>query len=526
MVLKTKNPPDEYSGSSAGSLTMDIILRFILAYTGWPWLSIAAALHILAFLIVSYHCLLQRRVATSALLWIFVAWSLPVIGPFLYLIAGVNRLPTKGWQKHRSDEQLLSTRQEITEKNTPELVYWRAVHNGFISEPPTQFGKQLNSSMDVSLRQYPLLTGNKITPLLNGDEAYPQMLEAIKNAEHHIHLISFIIKNDNTGTRFMNALADKAREGCKVRVVFDRIGSSSGILSGFFRKYRKIPNMEVVSWTQANFFKRQFQINLRNHRKIMVVDGTQAFIGGININDRNITRGDIPPFEDFHFNVRGPAVQELQYTFLRDWHFMTNQDPAELLHQKHFPPISKQGDTPLRIVNSGPTTGEMKIVADVVFTCIVSARQDIIAATPYFVPENDILQALRIAALKGVRVRLIVPEKNNHFTAGWAGRARYQDLLEAGVEIYERKPPFMHAKALFIDDEVALVGTANLDERSLRLNYETNLAVYDPAFISELKRNLIYELSMSTSIPLEHWLNRPMRQRILENFCNLLTPIL
>ena len=168
----------------------------------------------------------------------------------------------------------------------------------------------------------------------------------------------------------------------------------------------------------------------------------------------------------------------------------------------------------------------MKIFADVVFTCIVSARQDIIAATPYFVPENDILQALRIAALKGVRVRLIVPEKNNHFTAGWAGKARYQDLLEAGVEIYERQPPFMHAKALFVDDEIALVGTANLDERSLRLNYETNLAVYDPAFISELKRNLIYELSMSTSILLEQWLNRPMQQRILENFCNLLTPIL
>ncbi|MFW5996410.1 MAG: cardiolipin synthase [Lentisphaeria bacterium] len=490
------------------------------------WLGFLGFLHLLVFLVVAYHCLQNRRPATSALLWIFVAWAFPVVGALFYLAFGINRLPVKGWLKHEADQKLLSERQKIEEGEAPELVYWRAVHNRFMTEPPTDFGKTLNTAMDASLKEYPLLGGNDVKPLLNGDEAYPAMLDAIRKAEHHIHLVSFIIRNDESGRNFMEALASKAREGCEIRLIFDRFGSSAAVFSGFFRKYRSVPNFEIVSWTQANLLKRQLQYNLRNHRKILVVDGKKAFIGGINISDSNVTRGKTPPFEDFHFKVSGPVVQELQYTFLRDWHFMTRQSAAKLLHQRFFPELPAVGSGSVRIINSGPTTGEMKIISDIVFSSIVSARCDIVAVTPYFVPGDDLLQAIRTAALRGVRTRLIVPEKNNHTIAGWAARARYQDLLEAGVEIYERRPPLIHAKALIIDDEVALIGTANLDERSLRLNYETNLAVYEQKFIAELKQLLIYELSQSNSICLATWLQRPRQQRILENFCNLFSPVL
>lgn len=508
-------------------MLMDILLQIsTLLENRGLWIGALGFLHLLLFLAVAYHCLQNRRPATSALLWIFIAWTLPALGALFYLAFGINRLPVKGWLKHQADQELLSERQKIAEGEAPELVYWRAVHNQFMTEPPSDFAKTLNNAMDASLKEYPLLGGNDIKPLLNGDEAYPAMLEAIRQAENHVNLVSFIIKNDNTGREFMDLLADKAREGCEIRLIYDRYGSSTAVFSGLFRKYKAVPNFEILSWTQANVLKRQLQYNLRNHRKLLVVDGKQAFVGGINISDTNVTRNNIPPFEDFHFQVSGPVVQELQYTFLRDWHFMTRESAANLLHQRFFPELPAKGSAAVRIVNSGPTAGEMQIISDVVFSCIVSARRDILAVTPYFVPGDALLQAIRIAALRGVRTRLIVPQKNNHTIAGWAARARYEDLLEAGVEIYERRSPFIHAKALTVDDEVALIGTANLDERSLRLNYETNLSVYDQGFIAELKQLLVYELSQSNKVSLAAWLDRSRQQRILENFCNLFSPVL
>lgn len=507
----------EISGSPA--VTAAITLN-------WSWLSFSTALHMLLFLLVTYHCLKERREATSALLWIFVAWSFPVIGPIFYLSFGINRVSTKGWLKKRADQRLLGQRQQIEQNDSPQMTYWRAVHDNSTTEPNTEFARELNAAMSAVLTDYPLLGGNDIKLLINGDEAYPEMLEAIAQAKDHIHLQSFIIHNDLIGRRFLNSLAEKASQGVKVRLLYDRFGSTHGVLTGFFHKYKRIENFEVVGWTQANPVKRQFQLNLRNHRKVLIIDGQEAFTGGINISKRNITRENSPPIQDYHFRVRGPIVQEMQFAFLGDWHFMTSQDPDFLLAQRYFPRVNTRGPALVRLVNGGPSTSEKNIISDVYFTCIVSAEEDIVAATPYLVPTVDLLQAFRAAALRGVRVRLVVPEKNNHSYAGLAGQARYETLLEAGVEIYERNPPFMHAKALVIDNSFTLVGTANFDERSLRLNYETNLAVHASDLAAEVKRAVLAEIEVSHRINLAEWRSRPFRQRILENFCNLMTPIL
>ena len=492
----------------------------------WPWVSYGSALHVVAFLLVTYHCLKERREATVALLWIFVAWSFPVIGPIFYLSFGINKVPSKGWLKQRADERLVGQRRQIQEANSPQLAYWRAVHENSVAEPDTEFARELNSAMNAGLTDYPLLGGNHLELLINGDEAYPQMLSAIGKAQDHIHLQSFIFKNDSVGRQFMEALVAKARAGTTVRILVDRFGSTHGVLTGFFRRYRGVPNLEIAGWTQANPVKRQFQINLRNHRKLLIVDGEEAYTGGINISTRNVQRPAGPAIRDYHFKVRGPIVQEMQFSFMGDWHFMTSQDPHMLLDQRYFPKVEPEGNALVRLVNGGPSTAEKNIISDVIFTCIVSAESDIVAATPYLVPTVDLLQAFRSAALRGVRVKLVVPAKNNHSYAGMAGRARYETLLEAGVEIYERPPPFMHAKALIIDNSFALVGTANLDERSLRLNYETNLAVHDPSFAAELKRAVLAEIEQSSKIELAKWRERPFAHRIAENFCNLMTPIL
>lgn len=485
---------------------------------------LAGALHILLFFMVSLHCLYRRREASSALLWIFLAWMLPVVGPLLYLFFGIYRVPLKAWHKKEAEQEFLQERRALEEDALP-LAYWRAVHEGEATEPDTPLGRDLNHAMDQFLKEDPLLGGNAITPLVGGEEAYPLMLDSIRAARHHIHLQTFILGADEVGRRFMDLLAAKAREGVTVRLMYDSFGSTYAILRFFFRQYRHIPNLRLVPWTQSNVLKRRFQVNLRNHRKVLIVDGREAFTGGLNLARNNLEHKGTPAIRDYHFHLRGPIVQELQYAFLRDWNFMTDDDPGTLLHAQHFPHLEPVAKAKIRVVNSGPSSA-LETITDVIFAMIVSARRQLIAVTPYFVPTPDILRALRFAALRGVDVRLIVPARSNHIYAGLAGQALYEELLEAGVRIFERRSPFMHAKALLVDDEVALVGTANLDVRSLRLNYETNLVVFDAACINALKRIVLEDLAMSDPLTLPVWRQRPLYRRWLENFCNLLTPIL
>ena len=490
----------------------------------WEWWCFGTAMHGLAFLLVCLHCLKQRREATSSLLWMFVAWSFPVVGPILYLSFGVYRVPDKGWRKHQRNQEFLAHRRSREQESLP-LAYWRAVHEARAAEPEDPFAHDLNHAMDAILDEYPLLGGNKVELLVNGTEAYPAMLEAIKGARHHIHFQTFMFWNDEVGRAFLDAMAEKARDGVRVRLLYDRFGSSQAVFSGLMRRYRTVPNLEMAGWTQANLIKRQFQINLRNHRKVLVTDGRIAFTGGVNVHRENLDTDTAPAIRDYHFSLRGPIVQELQYSFLRDWYFVTETDPDELLHADHFPEIPPAGSALVRLVNSGPAS-ELEAIEDVFFTCLTSARRQVLAVTPYFVPPPDILRAFRSAALRGVDVRLVVPRINNHVYAGLAGRALFGDLLAAGVHVFERDPPFMHAKALVVDDILALVGSANIDVRSLRLNYETDLAVYDPTFVNELKAAMLEEIARSVELDFGSWITRPFHRRLIENFCALMTPIL
>ncbi len=490
----------------------------------WEWWSLRGCLHIAAFLLVTAHSLQTRREPTSTLLWMFIAFLFPIVGPLLYVAVGVYRVPRKGWRKHLRNQELLAHRRAREEAGLP-LAYWRAVHSALATEPSTPFARELDRVMQVVLPDFPLLGGNRIRPLITGNQAYPAMLEAIRGAQHHVHFQTFMLCNDEVGEQFLEALAERARNGVRVRLLYDRFGSTHAVLGGLIRRFRGVANLQLVGWTQANPLKRQFQINLRNHRKIMVVDGRTAFVGGINVHRENIDTAAGPAIRDYHFEVTGPAVQELQYSFLRDWYFMTEEDPDVLLNQDLFPETAPAGDALVRLANSGPAS-EPEAFADIFFCCVTAARRQILAVTPYFVPPADIVRALRIAALRGVDVRLAAPQKNNHVYAGMAGRSLYSELLESGVRIFERPPPFMHAKALVVDDEVALVGTSNLDVRSLRLNYETNLAVFDSNFIEELKQIVLEEFAAAHEIELSAWRRRPALQKVAENFCFLLQPVL
>ena len=488
------------------------------------WVVLSTTLHILTFIGITLHALQRRRNASATILWIFVAWSFPGLGALLYLSFGVDRVPSKGLKNKATNQLMMKQRNERHQDNSS-FIAWHYDYRTNLTAIENNFIQQLNRAIDGLNPEHPLLDGNRIEPLVCGDQAYPLMLQTIRSATDHIHIQSFIIACDKTGIEFLEILKSKAEEGVKVRLLFDQFGSTQAYLGGMFRQYRNIPNLEIHGWTQANPLKRQFQINLRNHRKNLVVDGKIAFFGGVNISSENRTGNGKNAIRDYHFKVEGPLVHELQYSFLRDWFFMSEEPLETLLRSEYFPSIKPLGPAMARIIDSGPSAPP-EMVGEAFFNAIVMAQSQILIVTPYFVPTNDIIKALRSAARRGVDVSIIVPEKNNHRYAGMAAKALYEELLAAGARIFHRKPPFIHAKAMVVDNTVALVGTANLDVRSLELNYETTVLISDETVVNKLKLIIHEDMSQSNELNLNEWLQRPAIQKLGENLCVLMTPVL
>ena len=485
------------------------------------WIVVSTILHFLIFLSVTLHALNRRRNASATLLWIFVAWSLPVLGALLYLAFGIDRLPSKGLDKRYANKNMVEEQSRRHAGDGAAFAHHLAfgVKTETIESPLL---RQTNRAIDALDPNHPLLHANRVIPLLSGSEAYPEMLAAIRNAKRHVHMQSFIFGNDAQTVEFLDALKAKAQEGVKIKLLYDRFGSTRAHLGGLFKKYRDVENMEIHGWTQANVFRRQFQINLRNHRKNLVVDGRIAFFGGVNVSLQNVGPH---PIRDYHFKAEGPIVHELQFSFLCDWHFITEESPDTLVDHDHFPEIRRTGDALARLVDSGPALPP-GLATEAFFLPIVLAQRQVLIVTPYFVPGAEILHALKSTARRGVEVRIVLPEKNNHRYAGLAAKALYEELLEAGVHVHERRPPFIHAKAMIVDDAMALVGTANLDVRSLALNYETMVMLSDEEAIDRLKLIIHEDLANSREIRLELWRRRSARQRLAENLCSLMTPVL
>ncbi|MDF7799933.1 cardiolipin synthase [Pontiellaceae bacterium B1224] len=488
------------------------------------WFVFSSALHFIAFIGVVLHALRRRRNASATILWIFVAWSFPIIGPLLYLSFGVDRVSVKGMERQIINQLLMQQRDKRLTDNTA-LKAWHLEYLSHSAELKNRMGRKLNTTLDTFIPEHPLLNSNAIHPLLSGDAAYPLMLQAIRSAKHHIHLQTFILHRDDTGAKFLEALKEKACEGVKVRLLFDRFGSTHAYLGGMIRKYRNIPNFEICGWTQANPFKAQFQINLRNHRKNLVVDGRVGFFGGVNIASENITSKGRKAIRDYHFKVEGPLVHELQLSFLSDWYFMTREKIDSLLTVDLFPEVISVGKARARLVDSGPSSPP-GLIGETFFNAIIMAQKQILLVTPYFVPTSDIIKALRSAARRGVDVRIVLPKFNNHRYAGMASKALYEELMEAGARIFERNPPFIHAKAMVVDNSIALVGTANLDVRSLELNYETTALIEEEDVVSSIKQLIREDIGESDEVALNDWIKRPRIQKLSENLCSLMTPVL
>jgi cardiolipin synthase A/B len=470
----------------------------------WPHL--VAGFDFLAALLASIHVLLHKRDSRAATLWLGIIWFLPVLGPILYLALGVNRI-----RRRAVSLGVHKTRSRPIPVN--------------LGEPQPSGVEHLQMLARVVGRVVakPLTPGNEIQPLVNGDEAFPAMLAAIASAKKSISLTTYIFDNDQTGNQFADALARAVQRGVTVRVLIDAAGT----------RYSWPPITHKLKRVQIPFAKflpsslfapwRVATINLRSHRKILVVDGQTAFTGGINIRHGNVL-GDQPrsPVQDLHFRVAGPVVTRLQEAFANDWAFTT----GETLDDATWFPESKEcGKVIARVITDGPDADYDKL-RWTLLAALAEAQTSVQILTPYFLPDNALVTALNLAALRGVRVDILLPAKSNLPFVHWASRAMWWQVLERGCRVWLMPPPFDHSKLMIVDGHWVLLGSANWDARSLRLNFELNVECYGRGFADEMARVIEKKLHGAREVTLAEVDARSHPSKLRDAIARLFSPYL
>lgn len=366
-----------------------------------------------------------------------------------------------------------------------------------------------------------LTAGNKVKILQDGTVTFQAIMNAIRKAKKFIYILYYIIEEGEMADQLFALLAQKKKEGSVVRVIFDGFGS--WFLSRTFLKRIRASGIDIHPFVPLSIWRFFNKINYRNHRKIVVVDGKVGFTGGINIADKYL-HGDpeLGHWRDTHLRIEGPAVSGLQFVFLTDWYFVS----GKYLVQKEdlYPKLQPQGNTYAQIIAGGPYNAFASIKQQY-FAMITGAHRYVIMATPYFIPGENILFAMKTTALSGVHVRLILPYNSDSIILKWSVRAYLEELMEAGVEVFFYHKGFLHSKILIADD-VASIGTANVDERSFEHNFEVNALLYDARIARELKQQLEADLVNCKQLDLEEFQKRPRRDKIRESIVRLLEPIL
>jgi cardiolipin synthase len=462
--------------------------------------------------------LLTKRDSTSAVAWCLLVFFVPIMGSIFFMLFGYQHIhrPLKKKLKHKKLFGLthagLPTEAGSTELGDQPDALWKGM-----SALATRFGA------------FPVTTDNHVCFYHEGTSALEAIREAIASARHHIHLEYFIFQPDETGCALLNLLSEKAKQGVQVRLLYDAMGSR--------RLHRRTLQAlqeaggKCREFLPLNPLRRRIQVNMRDHRKILVVDGRVAFTGGLNIGDEYL--GKVPRFgfwRDTHLRVEGAAVAGLQRVFIEGWDFAAEED---LRGPEFFPPEKAQPVTTpspltnytLQVIPSGPDM-ELKSIREVYFAAVLRARKRVWIASPYFVPDAGLRDALCLAGYLGIDVRLLCQHHPDKWIPLYAGRYYWSDVLDAGVKVYQYTKGMMHSKVVLVDGEWASVGTANLDNRSLHLNFEVNCLFYSPEAVAELETAFRRDLADSILLDPKVYERRPLPGRLVENACRLLSPVL
>lgn len=464
--------------------------------------------YVLTLALVPVVILTKKPTPVSTVAWVMAIVTMPYIGAFLFLIFGINRVGRRVRGRQAAAHRI--------SRGLPQL----ATHHLLVSE---RLNKTQRELLQVAERvsETRATAGNKVSLYAETAEAFAAIQTAIDSAKRSIHLEYYIWQPDRIGTRIRDQLIERAKAGVEVRFLYDALGSMR--LSETFLKPMREAGVQVAPFLPGRSLRERWSINLRSHRKIVLVDGCIGFTGGMNVGDEYL--GEDARFgywRDTHLRLEGPAVLQLQEIFATDWYFATGE---EIDTVEHFPSTDNPGLVDAHVLAGGPDRTE-SVFHTTFFAAINSARDRITLATSYFVPTDALCSALATAAYRGVKVRVLVSGPVTYWTTYHACRSYYDELLDAGVEVYEYRRGQQHAKTLTIDGCWSQVGTANFDARSVFLNFEVGVVLYDPGIAEQLEFHFAGDLQDSVRIVREEWARRGTWERLKENACRMFAPVL
>jgi cardiolipin synthase len=450
----------------------------------------------------------RRKSPTTALAWLTVIFFQPWLGLGLYLLLGENRLGRRRRRRHRQVLRAIETVDRLSIQD-PHIVQ--------PSLPPEQ---QSFVRLTENLGAMAILGGNAVTLMADTERVISQLIDDIDRAEHHVHLLFYIFRDDTVGRRVAEALARAEQRGVQCRLLVDAVGSRRMLRR--MTRWLTERGIQVYGLLPANLWRRPLaRLDLRNHRKLAVIDGHIAYAGSQNIVEAHYGHRDLA-WNDMMVRLTGPTVLQLQLVFLEDWYFQTDEvlDTPDIL-----PEPQQTGEVAMQVVPSGPAYPTEPLL-NVIVEAIHVARDRLIITSPYLIPDTASLLALQLAVRRGVQVDLVVPERSDHPLVAAAARAYYQDLLEMGVRVYRFQPGLLHAKTMTIDDTVAMIGSANFDIRSFFLNFELNLLMYGAQVTAQLRFAQNDYIRQSRPLDRAAWSDRPALPRFLDDTAKLLSPLL
>lgn len=485
------------SGGVELSMTNSLLPSALSSLSSGAWIG-TAVLTVFQWSLVP-HLLAQRNKSPNAMLaWLWAILLFPVLGAVFYLLMGSERV-------HRRRLRLVG-----------DFGKRRAVGRQRVDCPALSQMPELER-----VNGFPPSCGNSAAMLKEGKEFFPAMLEMIEAAQHHLHVQFYIWRNDKAGRTVRDALVRAAERGVEVRVLLDEMGSVK-LFSRFFRRIKSAQGR--FSWFHTfSPLRGRIHLNLRNHRKLVIADGVEALTGGINVGNEYWTGDGAKPYRDLGLRMRGAVVGQLSEVFAEDWFFATGE--ALLSRELYYPGAVVEGDMEIQVVPGGPDN-DLNEIQLTVLAFVQRATKTIRLVTPYFVPENALLSALQLAAMRGVKVELLVPAKGDHSYLTHVTRSFYEDLLPQGIRVYEYLPALLHTKLGIFDGQSVMCGSANLDVRSLRINFELNVAVVSRALAEEF--NQLYDgyLKDSREVLWEDHQRRPFRAKFMEALCRPLASLL
>lgn len=460
---------------------------------------------------------IERKNPTTTIAWLMALLLLPVVGFILYLFVGQSFYRDRMFTVKKEDDDKLA---EIIESQKEELLISEVP-----GEQPIADGYKRMMLMLMESNKAPVTTGNRVRIFVDGNEKFQSLLQAINEAKDHIHMEYYILKDDEIGNEIFAALTRQAQAGVKVRFLGDGLGSA-GPRRAFYEPYL------AAGGKLAFFFPSLMNIshprlNYRNHRKIAIIDGKTGFVGGFNIGDDYLGRvAEWAPWRDTAIVVNGHAALAMQIRFILDWNYASKEDKIEY-DPRYFPEDKAAGDAwlPMQIVSGGPDT-YWNPIKESYLKLITLASESVYIQTPYFIPDESIMDALRMAALSGIDVRIMMPAKPDHWFVYWAGYSYIEQLIDAGVRAYTYDKGFIHAKTIVVDEVAASVGSANWDVRSFRLNFETNAIMYDHETAKELKEYFLQDLKLRSELTAERMAALPLKIKMKQSVSRLFSPLL